>query len=188
MQSNPTYKFTSQRLGFRSWDAADLDSLSELNSDSRVMNYFPSVLSRSDSQDFMNRMNDMLKRERYCYFAVDELDSSNFIGLIGLAKQNFDAAFTPCVDLGWRLHPRFWGKGYATEGALKCMKYGFNALSINKILAMAPQVNKQSIAVMNRIGMKQTSIFIHPKLNRNKRLQSCVLYELTRLQFEENYD
>ncbi len=51
------------------------------------------------------------QKRGYCYFATDELTSGKFIGFIGLMYQNYEADFTPCVDIGWRLAKKYWGKG-----------------------------------------------------------------------------
>jgi RimJ/RimL family protein N-acetyltransferase len=43
----------------------------------------------------------------YCYFAVDELGSGRLIGMIGISDKDFEAKFTPCIDIGWRLAKEF---------------------------------------------------------------------------------
>jgi RimJ/RimL family protein N-acetyltransferase len=112
----------------------------------------------------------------YCYFAVDNLEYDTFIGFIGLSEQNFAADFTPCIDIGWRLAKTAWNKGYASEGAKRCLEYGFEALHLDKIYSIAPVANLKSQQVMEKIGMHKVKTFDHPQLLDNARLRKCVLF------------
>src|SRR5699024_12133542 len=62
-------------------------------------------------------------------YAVEEKTNNEFIGFIGFHRATFEADFTPCIEIGWRLKKEAWGKGYATEGAASCLKYGFTVLN-----------------------------------------------------------
>src|SRR5437588_11727623 len=57
----------------------------------------------------------------------------------------FRSPFAPCFDIGWRLRKDEWNKGYATEGARRCLHYAFDQLAIEKVIAIAPKVNWRSI-------------------------------------------
>lgn len=170
------YLFTSERLGFRNWRDSDLDAFAAMNADADVMAFFPETLTREQSQKLMKRLSKHYEEKAYTYFAVDILDTGECIGFIGLVQQEYEAPFTPCVDIGWRLAKPFWGKGYATEGAKRCLKYGFETLNLEKIYAVAPSINSKSIHVMKKIGMEKSGTFIHPKLTDNKRLRECIYY------------
>jgi RimJ/RimL family protein N-acetyltransferase len=74
------------------------------------------------------------------------------------------------------LYPNFWGKGYATEGAKRCLKFGFNDLKLQEIIATAPKINLPSIRVMQKIGMQKIKDFKHPFLSDFPVLENCVLY------------
>ncbi len=170
------YIFRSERLGFRNWIPADLSSLIAINSDPIVMEYFPALPTSEETQAFIARMQDQYLKTGYCYFAVELLATSDFIGFIGLSNQSFEASFTPCVDIGWRLDRKYWNQGLATEGARRCLKYAFEALALQQVYAVAPKINLNSVAVMRKIGMHYLQTFPHPKLNDCPRLQACVLY------------
>jgi RimJ/RimL family protein N-acetyltransferase len=120
----------------------------------------------------------MFTEKKYCYFAVDELSSGNFCGFIGLCDQNYEASFTPCTDIGWRLGKKYWNKGYATEGARRCLDYGFLDIKLKNIKATSTIINVKSIKIMQKLGMKQQLFFNHPRLKGDTRLESCVLYEI----------
>ena len=173
-----SYIFKSERLGFRNWTEFDIKKMAEINSDSEVMEYFPDTQSIIQTEEFIVRMQKQLLKKGFCYFAVEELKNNNFIGFIGLSEQNFKASFTPMIDIGWRLSKQYWKKGYATEGAKRCLSYAFNTLNLNSISATCPVINKNSEHVMKKIGMVKIQTFIHPALKNHNNLEQCVLYTI----------
>lgn len=172
------FHFTSERLGFRSWKASDLEFLNRLNSDAEVMKYFPSTLSQVDNSSFIHRMQRMFKDKGYCYWPVEELQSQSLIGFIGLSFQDYTAHFNPSIDIGWRINTNFQGKGYATEGAKKVLDYAKNELRLIKVVSVAPIFNKPSIRIMEKIGMLKEYNFNHPKLSEHIELRECSLYSI----------
>lgn len=172
------YLFQSERLGFRNWQAADVEKMALINSDPEVMAFFPSTETFEQTQNFISRMQQQFLERGCCYFAVEEIETGQFIGFIGLSEKTFEADFTPCTDIGWRLGKSFWNKGYATEGAKRCLQFGFADLGLEKILAIAPKINTNSEKVMQKIGMEKLPNFKHPLLDEYPRLQECVLYQI----------
>ena len=174
----PTYIFQTPRLGLRNWRDADLAPMAAINADPRVMEFFPSTQTEAQTLDFIRRMQVEFAEKGFCYFAVDRLDTGEMIGFIGLHVQTFEAAFTPCIDIGWRLSPSAWGLGFATEGARACLHYAFTQLQLKKIVALAPLINQRSIHVMEKLGMHKIGTFSHPVLKANPELEECGLYEI----------
>jgi RimJ/RimL family protein N-acetyltransferase len=172
------YLFKSERLGFRNWVENDIAKMAKISADPEVMEYFPTTASVSQTEEFVNRMMKMYDEKSYCYYAVDRLSDSKFIGFIGLCDQTYESPFTPCIDIGWRLDKEFWGMGYATEGAKQCLEYAFNELKINDVKAVATLINIKSISVMKKIGMVRVLDFDHSKMLDNARLKKCVCYEI----------
>jgi len=144
-----------------------------------VMKYFPAVLSPMESEKSMALQIANCVEKGYCYFATDELSSGKLIGMIGVSIKDFEASFTPCLDVGWRLAKEFWGKGYATEGAKRCLEFAFQELGVNRMISIAPKVNAASIRVMQKIGMYELAEFKHPKLLEYNHLVDCICYEIT---------
>lgn len=173
------YLFKSERLGFRNWQASDLEELAQLNANSKVMRHFPKTLKSAESAAFMHRMQKQFEAKGYCYFAVEELKSGSFIGFIGLSDQDYPSPFNPSTDIGWRLAAKFWGLGYATEGALACLDFAFHQLKKKRITSTCPLSNKASERVMQKIGMKKMGLFLHPKLKEQPHLEKCVWYEIS---------
>jgi RimJ/RimL family protein N-acetyltransferase len=178
MSAVSSYIFKSDRLGFRNWRISDVKLMAEISADGDVMEYFPGVLSKVQTRAFIDKMKQQFAQKGFCYFAVDTLDTRQFIGFIGLSEKDFEADFTPCVDIGWRLDRKAWGQGFATEGAKRCLEYGFEDLGLEKVYAVAPKINRKSIEVMKKIGMKKVKQFLHPQLKDDARLQECVLYQI----------
>lgn len=174
------YIFKSERPGFRNWRESDIDVLAEMNADEEVMEFFPDLISREESIDFISRMQKQFSVSGFCYFAVEELETNELIGFTGLSEQNFEADFTPCIDIGWRLKRSAWNRGYATEGAKACIGFAFAQLKIEKVYAIAPLINKRSELVMKKAGMERVRTFRHPKLQNDERLEDCVLYVIRR--------
>lgn len=172
------YLFTSKRLGFRIWNEADLDKMTSLNQNDDVMEFFPKKPTLKDTSNFIERMNIMQSKENYCYFAVDILELNEFIGFIGLSKQDYLKELDPFVDIGWRLKKEAWGLGYATEGAKRCLSYGFEDINLEVIYSVAPIVNQKSITIMKKIGMTFSKNFEHPFLDDYPGLKTCALYNI----------
>jgi len=176
--SNDPYVFRSERLGFRNWAATDIAPMADINADRKVMEFFPSTRDLEQTKQFIERMQRQYEKRGYCYFAVDKLEDSEFIGFIGLSSQIFEARFTPCIDIGWRLKPEVWGNGYATEGATRCLDFAFRELNLESVKAIAPVENTKSEQVMKKLGMTKLLTFNHPLLNGDPTLEECVLYEI----------
>lgn len=175
-----SYLFKSQRLGFRPWTTEDLPTMSAVNADADVMRFFPKTQGLEETRGFIERMHSEYSEKGYCYFATEILQTQRLIGFVGLFEQTFEAEFTPCVDIGWRLSKEEWGKGYATEGAKACLKYGFNELNLDNIVAVCPTINKPSENVMIKIGMKKQLVFNHPNLKDFPRIEECYMYSITK--------
>jgi len=171
------YLFTSEQLGFRNWESTDIEEMYQINSDEKVMEFFPSIPTKQQTTEFVERMKKHYDDMGFCYFAVDKLEDRKFIGFIGLSEQTFKADFTPCIDIGWRIKRSEWNKGLASEGAKKCLDYALNILKIEDIYSIAPKINTKSERIMTKIGLKKQYEFEHPLLVNNDQLKTCVLYK-----------
>ena len=177
MKDTIKYIFTSERLGFRNWNLTDIDKMYEINSDEKVMEFFPSIQTKEQTTEFVERMKKQYEEKGFCYFAVEKLEDNQFIGFIGLSEQTYEADFTPCVDIGWRIKSSEWNKGLATEGAKKCLDYALSDLKLKKVYSIAPKINVKSEHIMAKIGLKKQYEFEHSLLTNNDRLKTCVLYQ-----------
>jgi len=166
------------RLQLRDWKEADLEPFCELNADSRVMRYFPKTLSPEETTVFYHAIVSELKECGFGLYAVEVKESKAFIGFIGFHRAAFEADFTPCLEIGWRLKQEAWGKGFATEGAEACLQYGFNKLGFSDIYSFTADINEPSKNVMKKIGMDFVKTFSHPKVEKDSPLNQHVLYHI----------
>lgn len=173
---NTGYIFTSARLGFRNWYPADVSAMAAINANPEVMKYFPGTQNHDQTAAFILRMQRLYAERGFCYFAAETLARGEFIGFMGLSRQDYYAPFTPCIDIGWRLKPEAWGHGYAVEGGKRCLDFAFNDLNLGQVIATAPLVNVKSIKVMEKIGMKPLVQFRHPALSDYPELELCTAY------------
>lgn len=166
------------RLILRRWVESDLEPFAAMNADPRVMEYYPATLSRAESDEVAGRIRRHFDEHGYGMWAVELPSVTPFAGFIGLAIPRFEAHFTPCVEIGWRLAAEYWGRGYATEGAVAVLKYAFETLGLDEVVAMTAEINVPSRRVMEKLGMTHTPAddFEHPLVPEGHRLGRCVLY------------
>ena len=175
-----SYLFQSSRLGFRPLIDSDLLPMAAINSDPAVMEFFPKRQSTTETQAFIDIVQQHHAAHGYAWYAVDILENKEFIGFIGLIQTPFEASFTPCTEIGWRLKKAAWGKGYATEGATRCLAHGFQTLQLPEIYSFTATVNHRSERVMQKIGMTKVGEFDHPKLEKGNWLERHVLYRIVK--------
>jgi 3-dehydroquinate dehydratase/shikimate dehydrogenase len=175
-------KLKTERLILREWNAADREPFARMNADPRVMEYLGETMSQEQSDEVADRIEAHFRAHGFGLCAAELAESGEFIGFIGLAVPTFEAAFTPCVEIGWRLAAEYWGAGFATEGARGIVRYAFEELRLLELVSFTAIRNERSRRVMAKLGMTHdaTENFDHPGLSADDRLRRHVLYRLTR--------
>jgi RimJ/RimL family protein N-acetyltransferase len=171
---------STERLLLRLWRADDREPFASLNADPRVMEFFPSVLSRFESDALAERIAAHIETHGWGLWAVEVPGATSFAGYVGLAAPSFTAPFTPCVEIGWRLAREHWGRGYAIEGARAALAFGFAALKLKVIVSFTVPANVRSRRVMEGLGMMRDPAddFDHPGLPVEHPLRRHVLYRI----------
>src|SRR5271166_4752754 len=118
-----TLTLRTSRLLLRDWRDADLPPFAALNADSRVMEFFPRPLDRTESDAMAARIRSQFELSGFGLWAVEVPGVAPFIGFVGLSAPSFEAHFTPCVEIGWRLAREYWGRGFATEAARAALDF-----------------------------------------------------------------
>ena len=111
------YELFTDRLLLRQWKDSDLEPFAQLTSNPEVMQYFPKRLNHQESDEIADKIRQLIAENGWGLWAVELLETQEFIGCIGLHAQPTKFEFSPCIEIGWRIDPKFWNKGYATEGA-----------------------------------------------------------------------
>lgn len=174
----------TERLTLRQWQKGDLSPFAQLNADVEVMKHFPKTLSISESDALANKCKDLIAKNGWGFWAIELKDTQEFIGMLGLNKVKPNLPFYPCVEIGWRLHKPFWKNGYATEGATRCLKFAFDTLQLEHVIAFTSKTNQPSQRVMQRLGMKNTQQnFNHPDIPAQSPLAEHVLYQVNAHEF-----
>jgi RimJ/RimL family protein N-acetyltransferase len=170
----------TERLLLRGWSERDEQQLLAMSTDSEVMRYFLRVMSAEEARTFVRRQRRLLEAGRPGLFAVETREDGRFVGFVGLAEPRFEAAFTPCVEIGWRLTRGAWGKGYATEAGRAVLAHAFGTLGLDEVVSFTAALNLPSQAVMRRLGMhaERDEDFDHPSLPEGDPLRRHVLYRL----------
>ena len=151
-----------------------------MNADPRVMEFLPGVLSVEESNALADRIEAHFERNGFGLCAVELRHSHAFIGFIGLSTPSFQAHFTPCTEIGWRLAADYWGKGLATEGAREIVHCAFHEWRLHALVSFTVPANIRSRHVMEKLGMTHDPAddFVHPSLPEGHRLRRQVLYRL----------
>jgi RimJ/RimL family protein N-acetyltransferase len=174
--------FETDRLLLREWRETDRGPFAAMNADPEVMRYFPSRLTVEETDAVLERIRLHLERRGFGLWAAEVKETGEFAGYIGLAVPSFEAHFTPCVEIGWRLAARFWNRGLATEGASAVLAFAHGGLDLEEVVSFTVTENVASRRVMEKIGMIRDlqGDFEHPRIPQGHPLSRHVLYRSRR--------
>lgn len=177
---NLSPELQTERLRLRRWLPEDRPEFARLNADPRVVEFLPKPLSREESDALADRIEAHFEQHGFGLWAVEIPGGASLAGFIGLSIPRFEAPFTPCVEIGWRLAAEQWGRGYASEGARAALEFGLGPLGLPEIVSFTVPENTRSRRVMEKIGMRHSPAddFDHPVLPAGHRLRRHVLYRL----------
>lgn len=173
---------TTERLILRPWRDEDFEPYAALNADPRVMEHYPATQTRAESDLGARRIKTRIEEQGWGLWAMELRSTGAFVGFTGLQRPPFEAHFTPCIEIGWRVAYDHWGRGLAPEAARASLAYGFEELELEEIVAMTALPNLRSTRVMEKIGMTRDPAddFDMPRLSEGHRLRRHVLYRAAR--------
>jgi RimJ/RimL family protein N-acetyltransferase len=171
-----TQELRTRRLVLRRWRESDRDAFFALNSDPAVMATIGPVMSRAESDAFMNRIEQRFGERPFGLWCID-LDGEA-IGFTGLVVPWFRDG----VEVGWRIRSEFWGHGYAPEAATECLRYGFDEVGLDEVISFTAATNTKSMRVMEKVGLTRDPAgdFEHPGVPEGSPLRPHVLYRIDR--------
>lgn len=172
----------TERLILRNWEERDRELFYRINSDDRVMEFFPMRRSRAESDVLMDRIAAGISENGFGLCAVEIAGTGEVAGFTGLHITNgLPVAEDGVIEIGWRIMPEFWGKGIVSEAARRWRDTGFDDLGLSRIISFAVASNHRSTAVMKRIGMspRPELDFDHPVVPAtHEHLRRHVFYEI----------
>jgi RimJ/RimL family protein N-acetyltransferase len=179
----------TERLLLRWWREEDLEPFARMSADSEVMEFFPALLSREESDAAAHRIRSFFESSGYGVWAVELPGVCPFIGFVGLSPPRFENHFTPCIEIGWRLAAAHWGHGYATEGAAAALAVGFEHVGLSEIVSFTAPANQRSRRVMEKLGMHHDARedFDHPRIPEGHPLRRHVLYRINQSEWRARF-
>ncbi len=170
----------TDRLLMRRWRDADRAPFAELNGDPDTLRFFPSTLTREQSDAFVDEIESRFDRQGFGLWALEVVATGQFIGFAGLNALVEGVPGASGMEIGWRLAKTAWHHGYATEAARTARDVAFGGVGLPEIWSITAVLNEPSIAVMRRIGMVEVGRFDHPKIAVDHPTRPHVLYHLAR--------
>lgn len=129
----------------------DRDRCVEMNRDAGVRKYFSGLLTLEETLGEMRSIEQHWEAHGFGPWALDV--RGEFAGIVGLKWVPVEMPFAPAVELLYRLTPRFWGQGLATEGSRAALAFGFRELHLEAVVAYTVEANAGSRRVMDKAGM-----------------------------------
>ena len=165
----------TDRLILRPLEKNDVDAVYRMRSDADVMRFIREPQNRAESAGWVKLVSSRWKKEQIGFCAILEKPSEKFVGWCGIWKLKE----TGELEIGYAVAKEFWGKGFATEAALKFLDYAFEKLEPEKIVAVARPKNAASRRVMEKLGMNfvKTATFYD---------QTLVQYAITKKEYARN--
>jgi RimJ/RimL family protein N-acetyltransferase len=146
------------------------------------MEFMAGPLSRGESDRLVDWIQSHFREHGFGLCAMELREDHSFVGFVGLSVPSFQAAFTPCVEIGWRLAADYWGRGLATEGAREMVRHAFEVVRLDELVSFTVPANMRSRRVMEKLGMTHDPAddFDHPRLPEGHALRRHMLYRLRR--------
>lgn len=179
-----TMMLSTERLLLRPWKDSDYVPFFAMSAYPLVNEYLPSFPDKAACDAFIDRLRADFSSRGWGFWALEHKEKGEFVGMAGMHEPGPEFGVgRPCVEIGWRLAPAFWGKGFATEAAQEILRFAFDKLKLAEVVSFTATGNKRSIALMKRLGMeleKQFDLLLLPPEHPHR---AHYLYVLTRRQW-----
>jgi len=172
----------TERLILRRWWRSDRAPFAALNADPEVMRFFQTLLTRAESDAWIDMIEDSLATTGLGLWAVERIEDGAFLGFTGLWPFKPGNPLYPEIEIGWRLARSAWGCGYATEAARASLADGFQRLGLDRVFSITAADNRRSEAVMQRIGLLRRAEldFDHPDIAEGEPYRRQIVYRIGR--------
>lgn len=181
-----TTTLATERMRLRPWTEDDYAPFWTMSSDPRVYEFLPPFADRNACDVFADRLRGDFERRGWGFWVLEHKESGGFMGIAGMHEPGPEFGVgRPCVEIGWRLNPAFWGKGFATEAARAVMRFAFTELRLDELVSFTAVANTRSFGVMERLGMEREKEFDLLVIPPGDPIRRSYLYRLTRQRWQE---
>ncbi|WP_158839894.1 GNAT family N-acetyltransferase [Polaribacter sp. L3A8] len=159
------FQLETERLLLRELRQSDLEAMFKLDSNPEVHKYLGnnSITTKAAAEKNIAFVIKQYQEHGIGRFAVIEKSSGDFIGWSGLklnkGKKESLNGYQDFIDIGYRLIPKYWKKGYGLEAAIACLDYGFKTMNYNIIYGAAEIRNVGSNKILQKIGLQFVNEF-----------------------------
>lgn len=176
------YLYESKRLAFRNWTSEDIENLVSIQKDPHVMQFFPNLMTKQQTHEYAEFMQDHYKRCGYTYFALILKDTNECIGYCGMIDCDAPTPFKDPVEIGWKIAKDKQRQGYALEAASYMIKVCFEKFDWSEIVTTTTKLNRPSINLIEKLGFKEHvgSNYRHPRVPIDSPLSEHILYSLSK--------
>ena len=145
---------TTTRLALRELQFDDLEFVARMLADPEVMRFYPSPLDQAQSRAWIGRQRKRYAADGHGLWLVEDKDTGDPIGQVGLMTQEVDEEHHP--EVGYLIHSPFWRRGFASEAAVAVRDHAFGSLGYDHVISLIRPENTPSIGVASRLGMRTT--------------------------------
>ena len=148
----------TSRLTLRQMLSTDAPEILALRSNHQAMRFIgkEKLTSIQEAHDFINLINHAWQYNHGLTWAVCLQQTNKLIGHLGfwrLIPEHHRA------EIGYMLHPDFWGKNMMSEALEAAMTYGLQVLNLHSIEANADPENAGSIRLLEKHGFVREGYF-----------------------------
>ena len=180
------FNIETERLLLRELRATDLEGMFELDSNPLVHQYLGNkpIKTKAEAQKILASVLNQYTERGIGRWAVIHKQTGEFMGWSGLrlnTEYNMNG-FTKYYDVGYRLIPKYWGKGYATESGKVAVNYAFTTLKLPELYATTEIGNQASHNALLKLGLSYIEDFYFEQEHLNLRW-----YALTAHEYKKRY-
>ena len=167
---------TTERLDLRPVDAGAVDLLEPVFAKVEVWRYpYGRAFTRAETEAFVISQIEHWETLGFGLWVVSERGSSESVGYVGLAVPTFFPEVLPAVEVGWRLDPSVWGRGYAAEAATAALAGAFEILRLGEVISLPQIDNPPSVRVAERVGMRRDRTMTAPATDKRGPVDVAVM-------------
>jgi len=153
------FPLQTQRLVVRSMTREDLEPYYRLNSDPQVMRFMGrAVWTREQTGQVLEAVMTNSRNHLLDWVAAaDRVAPEKMLGMVCLLRlpeaHQAEVGGGPYIEVGWRMLPEYWNRGYATEAARAVVEYGFDVRGLTEIVCIVDSANAASLRVAEKLGL-----------------------------------